>query len=58
MASGHVNRAERPNTRAHRRMLHTCKKSLPNRSRPHTEVKRSGTASAVGRSLHLRGAQF
>jgi hypothetical protein len=35
MASGHVNRAQRPNTWLHRPMLHSCRKSLPTRSRPH-----------------------
>ena len=40
MASGHVSRAERPNTRAHRPMLQTCKKSSPNGSRPHTGQRR------------------
>ena len=37
MASGHVNRKNRPNTWAHRPILHTRRKSLPTRSRPHRE---------------------
>jgi len=43
MASGHVNRAERPNIRAHRPMLLTWRKSLLTRSRPHTGIKADGT---------------
>jgi len=35
MASGHVSRANRPNTWPHRPMLLRRKKSLPTRSRPH-----------------------
>ena len=35
MASGHVNRINRPNTWLHRPMLHSSRKSLPTRSRPH-----------------------
>ena len=35
MASGHVNRIERPNTWLHRPMLQNVKKHLPTRSRPH-----------------------
>jgi hypothetical protein len=35
MASGHVSRANRPNTWLHRPMLLRRKKSLPTRSRPH-----------------------
>jgi len=35
MASGHVNRANRPNTWPHRPMLHSWRKPLPTRSRPH-----------------------
>ena len=35
MASGHVSRANRPNTWPHRPMLLHRKKSLPTRSRPH-----------------------
>jgi hypothetical protein len=30
MASGHANRANRPNTWLHRPRLHTCKKALAN----------------------------
>jgi hypothetical protein len=33
MASGHVNRIRRPNTWPHRPILHSCRKSLPTRSR-------------------------
>ena len=35
MASGHVNRTNRPNTWLLRPLLHTCRKLLPTRSRPH-----------------------
>jgi len=35
MASGHVNRTYRPNTWPHRPILHTRRKLLPTRSRPH-----------------------
>jgi len=35
MASGHVNRIQRPNTWLHRPMLQTWRKLLPTRSRPH-----------------------
>ena len=35
MASGHVNRANRPNTWLHRPRLQTSRFSLPTRSRPH-----------------------
>ena len=41
MASGHVNRAQRPNTWLHRPMLHSCRKSLPTRSRPHSRGYRT-----------------
>jgi len=47
MASGHVNRAKRPNTWAHRPMLQTWRKLLPTRSRPHMREKRT----RVGRPL-------
>jgi hypothetical protein len=43
MASGHVNRIERPNTWLHRPMLQNVKKHLPTRSRPH--MARTGHAS-------------
>ena len=48
MASGHVNRAKRPNIWAHRPMLQTCRKLLPTRSRPHMREDRK--SSAVRRS--------
>ena len=35
MASGHVNRINRPNTWLLRPDVRTCRKSLPTRSRPH-----------------------
>ena len=38
MASGHVNRVNRPNTWLHRPMLQNVKKLLPTRSRPHIET--------------------
>ena len=41
MASGHVNRTKRPNTWAHRPMLHAGKKLLPTRSRPHMGDQRT-----------------
>ena len=40
MASGHVNRANRPNTWLHRPRLQTCRFSLPTRSRPHMAQSR------------------
>jgi hypothetical protein len=49
MASGHVNRAKRPNTWAHRPMLHTGRKLLPTRSRPHMGVEQTSFRS-VGMS--------
>jgi hypothetical protein len=39
MASGHVSRANRPNTWPHRPMLLHRKKSLPTRSRPHMALR-------------------
>ena len=39
MASGHVNRVNRPNTWLHRPMLQNVKKLLPTRSRPHMGSK-------------------
>jgi hypothetical protein len=47
MASGHVNRAKRPNTWAHRPMLHAGKKLLPTRSRPHMGVERTSLGGAA-----------
>jgi hypothetical protein len=52
MASGHVNRAKRPNTWAHRPMLHAGKKLLPTRSRPHMGVKRTGSGRVLTQSGH------
>jgi hypothetical protein len=52
MASGHVNRTKRPNTWAHRPMLHAGKKLLPTRSRPHMrekEFKRWGLCAHVAK---------
>jgi len=46
MASGHVNRAKRPNTWAHRPMLQTWRKLLPTRSRPHMGEDRKWSAEA------------
>jgi hypothetical protein len=46
MASGHVSRAERPNTRAHRPILHAWKKVLAN-SEPSTHHTR-GEAEVGG----------
>ena len=40
MASGHVNRTNRPNTWLLRPLLHVLRKLLPTRSRPH--MARSG----------------
>ena len=55
MASGHVNRAQRPNTWLHRPMLHSCRKSLPTRSRPHNLAdavpKNRGFGSRAGRTV-------
>ena len=43
MASGHVSRANRPNTWLHRPMLLRRKNSLPTRSRPHMADDTGGT---------------
>ena len=45
MASGHVNRIERPNTWLHRPMLQNVKKHLPTRSRPHMARNGHGAMS-------------
>jgi len=42
MASGHVNRIQRPNTWLHRPMLQNMKKLLPTRSRPHMTQSEHG----------------
>jgi hypothetical protein len=47
MASGHVNRIERPNTWLHRPMLQNVKKHLPTRSRPHMARNGPPAMSAV-----------
>jgi hypothetical protein len=47
MASGRVNRIQRPNTWLLRPMLHTRRKLLPTRSRPHMARRRRGTRSAA-----------
>jgi hypothetical protein len=47
MASGHVNRIERPNTWLHRPMLQNVKKHLPTRSRPHMARNGPGAISAL-----------
>src|SRR4051812_15190341 len=39
MASGHVNRTQRPNTWLHRPMLQTSRKLLPTGSRPHMALR-------------------
>ena len=63
MASGHVNRINRPNTWLHRPMLHSSRKSLPTRSRPHMALscrdgeRVSRQLSGVKRTpLHARAA--
>src|SRR5262249_366973 len=48
MASGHVNRANRPNTWLHRPMLHTFKKVLAN-SEPSTHDPRTSCHGAKAR---------
>src|SRR6476660_547456 len=55
MASGHVNRAKRPNTWAHRPMLQTRRKLLPTRSRPHNA---SGEAVENLVGQHLRSIKL
>jgi putative tryptophan/tyrosine transport system substrate-binding protein len=49
MASGHVSRANRPNTWPHRPMLLHRKKSLPTRSRPHMALSCQSGMSAQHR---------
>ena len=53
MASGHVNRANRPNTWLHRPTLQTGRKSLPTRSRPHMALIGGAGRPQVGRLLKV-----
>ena len=55
MASGHVNRIYRPNTWLHRPTLHTSRKSLPTRSRPHMAL--NGLAISPDACLLLKAKQ-
>ena len=53
MASGHVNRAKRSNTWAHRPMLQTRRKLLPTRSRPHMGEDRKSSVDVQNEVFDL-----
>ena len=57
MASGHANRANRPNTWLHRPMLHTLKKPLLTWSRPHMALSRHAAGLTQG-PLSANGGHF
>ena len=57
MASGHVNRANRPNTWAHRPILQNVKKVLAN-SEPSTHEGQSGLSLNAGECLLLTKADI